>query len=57
VATLRRALQMREGGAADAEIARRTKISEAALARLGTRVRPVDVSGQGEWRVQKATDG
>jgi hypothetical protein len=57
VAALRHALQMREEGVAEAEIARRTRLGEGALARLGTRVKPVDVSGVGEWRVQEAADG
>jgi hypothetical protein len=56
VAALRQALQMREEGAEDAAIARRLGLREDVMPRLGRRVKPVDVAGQGEWRVQEVAE-
>jgi hypothetical protein len=56
VAALRQALRMREEGAEDAAIARRLALREDVMPRLGRRVKPVDVSGQGEWRVQEVVE-
>jgi hypothetical protein len=54
VAGLRRALTMRENGASDKDIMRQMGLSGEAVAGMGRAVKPVDVTGQGEWRVQEA---